>query len=147
MPKRSALTGHATLAFLLAFQVLVGGLHAASEVRGSTGRVPRDRGVNPKDFSKYKNGDTFACIGDEGTVVPASSINDDFCDCTDGSDEPGTSACAGMEPALREILFFCGWEDGSDSRAVHSSRVNDGVCDCSNGADEWNRRGVCSDSK
>ena len=132
MPKRSALTGHATLALLLAFQVLVSGLHAAPEVRGSTGRVPRDRGVNPKDFSKYKKGDTFACIGDEGTVVPASSINDDFCDCTkDGSDEPGTSACS----YLKSSRFYCK-ANPSKNFYIYTSRVDDGICDCCDGEDE-----------
>ena len=132
MPKRSALTGHATLALLLAFQVLVSGLHAAPEVRGSTGRVPRDRGVHPKDFSKYKKGDTFACIGDEGTVVPASSINDDFCDCTkDGSDEPGTSACS----YLKSSRFYCK-ANPSKNFYIYTSRVDDGICDCCDGEDE-----------
>ena len=132
MPKRSALTGHATLALLLAFQVLVSGLHAAPEVRGSTGRVPRDRGVHPKDFSKYKEGDTFACIGDEGTVVPASSINDDFCDCTkDGSDEPGTSACS----YLKSSRFYCK-ANPSKNFYIYTSQVDDGICDCCDGEDE-----------
>lgn len=64
--------------------------------------------------------------------MPFSAINDDFCDCEDGSDEPGTSACAGQ----KETLFYCS-NVGSDAAYVYTSRVNDGICDCCDGSDEW----------
>ena len=35
----------------------------------------------------------FAC-DDESHLVPVAFVNDDFCDCEDGSDENATSACA-----------------------------------------------------
>ena len=38
------------------------------------------------------NVQTFACL-DGSRVIPVRQVNDDYCDCKDGSDEPGTSAC------------------------------------------------------
>ena len=64
-------------------------------------------------------------------------MNDEFCDCIDGSDEPGTSACAGVSGSA----FTC-WNEGHWSSEVPfhatipSSRVDDGVCDCCDGSDE-----------
>ena len=35
---------------------------------------------------------SFTCV-DGSKSVELTSFNDDFCDCPDGSDEPGTNAC------------------------------------------------------
>ena len=55
------------------------------------------RGVAPgsrKLYERALRGDgTFECLDGSGSVG-SESLNDDFCDCEDGSDEPGTSACA-----------------------------------------------------
>ena len=58
-------------------------------------------------------------------------LNDNYCDCEDGSDEPGTSACSGL--LVGERVFRC--QDEADTR-VFASRVGDGRVDCPNGADE-----------
>lgn len=63
--------------------------------------------------------------------MPTSAVNDEFCDCDDGSDEPGTGACAGRS----KILFYCP-NDGSTPRLLYPSRVGDGICDCCDGSDE-----------
>jgi hypothetical protein len=61
-------------------------------------------------------------------------VNDNYCDCADGSDEPDTSACS-MRLVQRET-FKC--KDGS--RTLYSSRVGDGIKDCDDGSDEPKRR-------
>eukprot|EP01134_Creolimax_fragrantissima_P005552 CFRG5552T1 len=82
-------------------------------------------GADPND-SKYI-GDTFTC--DDGKVqIPFSQVNDDYCDCADSSDEPGTSACP-------EGVFFCANELHIPLRIL-TSRLNDGICDCCDGTDE-----------
>jgi len=35
----------------------------------------------------YKAADTFTCINNPNIKIPVSSVNDDVCDCPDGSDE------------------------------------------------------------
>jgi hypothetical protein len=69
----------------------------------------------------------FSCL-DGSRRVPVAAVNDDYCDCADGSDEPGTSACA-------RGRFFCP-QKGARSKYVASSLVGDGHCDCCDGADE-----------
>eukprot|EP00929_Paragymnodinium_shiwhaense_P066591 TRINITY_DN33403_c0_g1_i1.p1 TRINITY_DN33403_c0_g1~~TRINITY_DN33403_c0_g1_i1.p1 ORF type:complete len:510 (+),score=101.76 TRINITY_DN33403_c0_g1_i1:40-1530(+) len=92
-------------------------------------------GVPPEEVPRYQV--SFACH-DGSRVVSAAVINDDFCDCLDGSDEPGTAACAGL-PGRH---FFC--RNGlSAPRYIFSSRVRDGICDCCDGSDE---QGGCPNS-
>jgi len=87
-------------------------------------------GVAPDDQPKY-DGMTFQCLNGEGAPLPAEAVNDEFCDCADGSDEPGTGACAGLD----NTLFFCPNEGGTPKR-LYASRVGDGMCDCCDGSDE-----------
>eukprot|EP01031_Cornospumella_fuschlensis_P026040 gene26040-31442_t len=54
--------------------------------------VSKVRGVAPHLSTKYDQ-EKFVCDGGKVILNP-SSINDDYCDCQDGSDEPGTSACS-----------------------------------------------------
>jgi len=83
--------------------------------------------TNSEVASKY-NLDSFRCL-DNSKTISKHFINDDYCDCLDGSDEPGTSACPNGK-------FYCP-NEGSKPLSVPSSRVLDGICDCCDGSDEY----------
>lgn len=87
------------------------------------------RGVAPHEAKHYAPGKTFKCLYGAG-VIGYEQVNDDYCDCDDGSDEPGTNAC----PNGR---FYCGQHNRHSPETVLSMRVNDGICDCCDGSDEW----------
>lgn len=93
------------------------------------------RGVRKRSLSLYA-GETFTCL-DKSHTIPIAHVNDDFCDCTDGSDEPGTSACLNGK-------FYC-TNTGAKGKEIPSSRVNDGICDCCDGTDEWDTN-VCTNT-
>lgn len=108
----------------------------------------------------YKDTTTFTCISHPSIQIPFSAVNDDYCDCPDGSDEPGTSACAHLSrnsaltvadrPGNSDLElvsalpgFYC-TNKGHKPSYVPSQRVNDGICDyelCCDGSDEWARVG------
>jgi len=88
----------------------------------------RPRGVAPDMAHFYDPNSSFHCLDGSGEI-PFDHVNDDYCDCKDGSDEPGTAAC----PNGR---FYCA-QRGFKPSLVISSRVNDGICDCCDGGDEW----------
>lgn len=99
--------------------------------------VPRPRGVSLSKASLYSATKDFTCF--DGTVtIPFSYVNDDYCDCFDGSDEPGTSACLNG-------VFHC-TNAGHRPQNIPSSRVNDGVCDCCDGTDEYADPNACSNT-
>ena len=113
------------------------------------------------DAKFYTDPETFACISHPAVRIPTSRVNDDYCDCPDGSDEPGTSACAHLAASLPHagapfiddgvekkkkgadaaVLpgFYC--ENGGHRPAfVPFTHVNDGICDyelCCDGSEEW----------
>ena len=67
----------------------------------------------------------FTC-GSGSLSIPSSYVNDNFCDCEDGSDEPHTAAC-------HHGQFQC---VAVPSTAISKSKVGDGICDCCDGSDE-----------
>eukprot|EP00004_Rigifila_ramosa_P028344 TRINITY_DN958_c0_g2_i2.p1 TRINITY_DN958_c0_g2~~TRINITY_DN958_c0_g2_i2.p1 ORF type:complete len:420 (-),score=115.67 TRINITY_DN958_c0_g2_i2:14-1273(-) len=78
-------------------------------------------------FLAAQKAEVFRCT-DGSRAFSFSRVNDDFCDCADGSDEPGTAAC----PKGR---FWC-QNLGHAGEFLFSSRVDDGICDCCDGSDE-----------
>eukprot|EP00516_Mucochytrium_quahogii_P000228 CAMPEP_0203762598 /NCGR_PEP_ID=MMETSP0098-20131031/15444_1 /ASSEMBLY_ACC=CAM_ASM_000208 /TAXON_ID=96639 /ORGANISM=" , Strain NY0313808BC1" /LENGTH=584 /DNA_ID=CAMNT_0050657065 /DNA_START=1750 /DNA_END=3501 /DNA_ORIENTATION=+ len=72
----------------------------------------------------------FDCMDGE-TQIPTALVNDDFCDCPSGVDEPGTPACSGVGVST----FLCRNEDFHE-KVIPSSNVRDGICDCCDGSDE-----------
>eukprot|EP01095_Lingulamoeba_sp_RSL-Kostka_P005456 TRINITY_DN167_c3_g1_i1.p1 TRINITY_DN167_c3_g1~~TRINITY_DN167_c3_g1_i1.p1 ORF type:complete len:429 (-),score=162.58 TRINITY_DN167_c3_g1_i1:15-1301(-) len=84
------------------------------------------KGVSPENLDIYLK-DEFIC---DDVKIPKSSINDNYCDCENGKDEPGTNACENGR-------FWCE-NKGYESLVIPSSFVNDGICDCCDGSDEYN---------
>ncbi|CAL9163509.1 unnamed protein product [Musa hybrid cultivar] len=103
-------------------------------VGGFASLPPRELlGIAPQDEGYYKS-DVIKCK-DGSKKFTKQQLNDEFCDCPDGTDEPGTSACPEGE-------FYCR-NAGHIPRTIFSSRVNDGVCDCCDGSDEYNGKSNC----
>ncbi|KAI7754839.1 hypothetical protein M8C21_020842 [Ambrosia artemisiifolia] len=90
-------------------------------------------GIHPLD-EKYFASDVISCK-DGSKSLTRDRVNDDFCDCVDGTDEPGTNAC----PTAK---FYCR-NVGSSPRFLFSSHVNDQICDCCDGSDEYDGGVVC----
>ncbi|XP_060174075.1 glucosidase 2 subunit beta isoform X1 [Lycium barbarum] len=93
-------------------------------------------GIAPQDVDYYKGLSLGAIKCKDGSKkFTKDQLNDDFCDCLDGSDEPGTSACPSGK-------FYCK-NAGHVPLSIYSSRVNDGICDCCDGSDEYDGKVKC----
>ncbi|KAI3321387.1 glucosidase II beta subunit-like protein [Xylariaceae sp. AK1471] len=118
------------------------------------------RGVGPEFAKFYEIKDTFTCLAHPSIIIKASQVNDNTCDCPDGSDEPGTAACAlldrlsPVQPLPASLSgstnttnalpgFWCA-NEGHIGAYVPFMYVNDGVCDydlCCDGTEEYGKVG------
>lgn len=95
-------------------------------------------GVIPERASLYDPSKPFTCL-DGLMTIAFDKVNDDYCDCRDGSDEPGTSACLNGQFACENFGYIV--------QMIPSGRVNDGICDCCDGSDEKASEGtVCANT-
>ncbi|THH12992.1 hypothetical protein EW146_g7177 [Bondarzewia mesenterica] len=100
-------------------------------------KVPKTHGVPPQFLHCYtsEGSGTWTCL-DGSQRIPWTSVDNDYCDCTDRSDEPGTGACPDPQ--------FYRKNEGHISASIPSSRLNDEIClpgqavepDCCDGLDE-----------
>ncbi|XP_062306167.1 glucosidase 2 subunit beta [Osmerus eperlanus] len=99
--------------------------------------IQRPRGVPLSKRQFYEENKPFTCL-DGSRTIPFDRVNDDYCDCKDGSDEPGTAACPNGS-------FHC-TNAGFRSTFIPSSRINDGICDCCDTTDEYNSGATCQNT-
>ena len=67
-----------------------------------------------------------------GDKIPHSKINDNYCDCPNGLDEPGTNAC------LNNVFYCSVGNTTNDKYSIPSTMVLDSIKDCDDGSDEIN---------
>ncbi|KAI3450931.1 hypothetical protein Pfo_007596 [Paulownia fortunei] len=127
------------IAIRLHYVLLLGCIFFIYGIVGSASLPPKHSllGVAPQDENYYKGLSSSGAImcKDGSKKFSKSELNDDFCDCPDGSDEPGTSACPNGK-------FYCK-NAGHAPLFLYSSRVNDGICDCCDGSDEYDGQIKC----
>lgn len=80
-------------------------------------------------YIKKINSTHFSCDNNQ-KILSLEKLNDDYCDCQDGSDENTTNACLNGNYHCYNNLYF--------PKIISSSKINDGICDCCDGSDETN---------
>ncbi|KUF82303.1 Glucosidase 2 subunit beta [Phytophthora nicotianae] len=126
MPSRA--TKRSMLAFLLAMIVAIACMLVLSN--------QQDNNDIKTDTDESKE----TCVDS----LPIDLVDDDYCDCQDGSDEPNTSACSHVLLHSETPPFGPEFNCKADDKMVSLAFVHDGVCDCCDGSDE--RDGLCANT-
>ncbi|CAH0492617.1 unnamed protein product [Peronospora farinosa] len=94
---------------------------------------------------QQKHGNT-AIIEVENCVdlLPPERVNDNYCDCKDGSDELNTSACSYVLLSSERSPLGRQMKCKADDKMVSLIFIDDRVCDCCDGSDEV--EGMCVDT-
>ncbi|PQM41611.1 glucosidase 2 subunit beta [Prunus yedoensis var. nudiflora] len=103
-------------------------------------------GVHPLD-EQYFASEVIKCK-DNSKSFSRDRLNDNFCDCVDGTDEPVFQIpCLCLGDSIGLLCIFRNFRlscrqiycrnIGSTPQFLFSSRVNDHFCDCCDGSDEY----------
>lgn len=94
------------------------------------------KGIRIRDMEFYTRVFTdqkFKCL-DRSIEIAWEKLNDNYCDCQDGTDETLTNACAnGKFYCTKQLRHVTG---RGKEVWVATSRLNDGICDCNDCSDE-----------
>eukprot|EP00525_Craspedostauros_australis_P004644 CAMPEP_0198119372 /NCGR_PEP_ID=MMETSP1442-20131203/25361_1 /TAXON_ID= /ORGANISM="Craspedostauros australis, Strain CCMP3328" /LENGTH=210 /DNA_ID=CAMNT_0043777823 /DNA_START=269 /DNA_END=901 /DNA_ORIENTATION=- len=91
-----------------------------------------DRKPTTSSMDEVLQQQKFTCS--DGVTI--AYLNDGYCDCEDGMDEPNTPACSYL--TIQDAVFHC--VDGTTT--IYASRILDGVRDCPDGSDEDENSGL-----
>ena len=112
-------------------------------------KITQELGISPVLSTKYQQSidsqqKTFSCF-DGSKIINLSLFNNNYCDCNDCSDEPGSPASAISASITTEIkdkngsdllsYFYCE-NPGYVPELIPRWNVGDGICSCCDGADE-----------
>jgi hypothetical protein len=91
--------------------------------------VALPRGVSPATASLY-SGTVFICR-DGSKTIPIAKVNDNYCDCADGSDEPGllVSHVSGWHLTRCRYIGVCGWSLLLCERGLQAAKFAVDVCE------------------
>ena len=88
--------------------------------------IENNNGVN-HIYINTINSTHFSCDNNK-KILSFEKLNDNYCDCEDGSDENKTNACFKGKYYCNNYLYF--------PKIISTSKINDEICDCCDGSDE-----------